>query len=113
MYVLQSVPLTAARAKDATIEGVAEPSDPMRVPHATAPPGASVLLVPGANPTIVKSKLLAGAAAIVPGTRKATASIWSVALLKFVPVPSQHFVFSVLNGMKLGPCGSVIVAHQT
>src|SRR5215471_1452064 len=80
------------------------------MPQPELPPGASDLLVPGAKPTIVKSK---GAfCATVPGTRNTTASMVSLDLLKAVPVPSQHFVLKLVNGMKLGPDGSVMVAHQ-
>src|SRR3954466_12730199 len=107
MYSLQSVPVTAARWNDAAMEAVVDPSVPARVPHATAPPGASALLVPGAKPTIVKSN--GALTATVPGTRKATASMGFAEGLNVVPVPSQHFELKLVKGTKLGPCASVIV----
>ena len=55
MYVLQSVPVTAARWNDAVIDAVDEPTVPARRAASRGQPGASVLLVPGAKPMIVKS----------------------------------------------------------
>src|SRR5437764_1229886 len=101
MYFLQSLPVTAARPYDAPIEAVVDPSDPMMVPHAAVPPGASALVVPGANPTMVKSK--GASLAMSPGTRKTTASIGSFMYLTGAVAPVQHWVEKALNGAKLGP----------
>ena len=61
------------------IEAVAVPRVPVVVPQATAPPGASDALVPGAKPTMVKSK--GAVMPTVPGTRKTTASMASLLYL--------------------------------
>src|ERR1039458_5763238 len=81
MYVLQSVPVTAVRSVDAAVALVASersevvPTVPVLVPHAAALPGASALLVPGANPTTGMSNGLFPV--VVPGTRKDTASTFA------------------------------------
>ena len=84
------------------------PTVPVFAPQSAALPGASVLLVPGAKPTTVMSN--GEAVVVVPGTRKATPLMGS--LLYLVPVVFQQVVLKELNGTKLGPFGSVMVAHQ-
>src|SRR5512133_1013251 len=112
MYVLQSLPVVTARWVEASLSLVASPwsavcpTVPVRVPHWPAGPGASASLVPGATPTIVMSN--GDSAVVVPGTRKATASMGS--LLYLVPVVFQQVVLKSVNGMNFWP--SLMVAHH-